>query len=136
IDPANDNKGPDNQGTRETNMRENGRSLLPQINALRAAYPSSKLVFLIIPYTPSFRPIPGDSASWTDSMDHTLATVLNEIDGGFLVYTLKSFQELYGATHILPRGTFNSAFNYGHLNQLGHQVVAGDLIPLLEAILK
>lgn len=124
------------QDTGQTSLREYGRKLLPQINALRAAYPDSKLVFLIIPYVPSFRQIPGEPESWADNTDYALVTVLNQIDRDSLVYPLESFRELYGATHNVPRGFFNSAFNYGHLNRLGQQVVANELSVLLEEILK
>ncbi len=132
----NGTNGPPDQNSQEITVRGYSLSILSQINALRVAYPSSKLVLLIIPYPPSFVPIPGQDASWTSNKDHGLAQVLERTDGVSLVYTLKSFQELYRATHVLPRGTFNSEFNYGHLNRLGHQAVAADLIALLEELLK
>ena len=52
------------------------------------------------------------------------------------VLTLKAFQKYYEEYKVLPRGNFNSAFNFGHLNPYGHRAVADVLTEALEEILK
>jgi hypothetical protein len=52
------------------------------------------------------------------------------------VYVQKSFELFYKKYSVLPRGSFNSLFNFGHLNQYGHEAVAQTLTDALETILK
>ena len=58
------------------------------------------------------------------------------MSGVKVIYTLKVFQKYYEEHKVLPRGNFNSAFNFGHLNPNGHQAVAQVLTQALEEILK
>ena len=117
-------------------LREYGEAILPQIQALQAAYPNSKLVFLVIPYTPTFPSTPDQKIGWISAGDHLLARALFFMGDVYIVYTLDAFQDLYAREHILPRGTWNSAFNYGHLNAQGHAAVANELTKTLEELLK
>ena len=125
-----------NDAASQMTLREYGEWLYPQIQAIKTAYPDSRIVFLIIPYTPSFSESRDGEVAWISGVDNSLARVLEAMDGSSVVYTLEAFEVLYKTRHLLPRGTFNSQFNFGHLNPAGHQAVAGYLISFLEGVLK
>ncbi len=116
-------------------LRQYGEEILPQIKALQAAYPNSKLVFLVIPYTPTFPSSLDDKIGWISPDDHLLARTLFFMDDVYMIYTLDAFQDLYVSEYNLPRGTWNSAFNFGHLNSHGHAAVASELVKMLGNIL-
>ena len=105
-------------------------------NELRDAYPDSEIVFLVIPYTPSLEPGPKGKISWVSGEDRQLAVLLSSIEDVQVVYVQKSFEQFYKKYSVLPRGSFNSLFNFGHLNEYGHEAVAQTLTDALETILK
>jgi hypothetical protein len=121
---------------RETENKLFKEQALPQIHALMDAYPNSAIIFLIIPYSPSISPLEGGKISWVSPGDRYLATLLEKIDGVHVVYTQQVFEDYYEKYKVLPRGSFNSAFNFGHLNKYGHMAVAQALTDALVEILK
>jgi hypothetical protein len=106
------------------------------VDELRRAYPDSEIVFLVIPYTPSIAPGMERKISWVSGEDRQLAALLSKIEGVHVVYVQKSFEKYYERYLVLPRGSFNSLFNFGHLNEYGHKAVAETLAEALESILK
>jgi hypothetical protein len=110
--------------------------VFPQVQALMDAYPNSTILFLVVPYSPSISPLQADDISWVSPGDHFLATLLEKIDGVHVVYTQQAFEDYYGKYNVLPRGSFNSAFNFGHLNKYGHMAVAQALTDALVELLK
>ena len=111
------------------------RQVVGQVRALRAAYPASRIILLVVADPPKV-----DAATrqivWETPEDAQLVSVLERMSGVKLIYTLKIFQRYYDEYKVLPRGNFNSAFNFGHLNSHGHQAVAEVLTDALEEILK
>ena len=115
---------------------ESRAQILLLVEALRQAYPDTEIVFLVIPYTPSIEPGASHKVSWVSGEDRQLAALLDTIDGVHLVYVQKVFEEYYQKYLVVPRGSFNSMFNFGHLNKYGHRAVAQTLADALEKILK
>lgn len=115
---------------------ESRAQILLLVEALRQAYPDTEIVFLVIPYTPSIEPGLSRKISWVSGEDKQLANLLGTIDGVHLVYVQKIFEQYYRQYLVLPRGSFNSQFNFGHLNEYGHRAVAQTLANALESILK
>jgi lysophospholipase L1-like esterase len=121
--------------SQEEDLLRARRQAVAQVRALRAAYPNSRLILLVAADPPKV-----DAATrqivWETPEDAQLVGVLERMSGVKLVYTLKIFQRYYDEYKVLPRGNFNSAFNFGHLNPNGHQAVAEVLTDALEEILK
>ena len=109
--------------------------VLAQVQKVRDAYPDSVIVFLVIPSPPRISPLDSQIA-WDSPMDSLLAAMLEKIDSIHVVYTLSIFQKHYEKYQTLPRGSFNSAFNVGHLNPDGHRAVAQALTAALKEILR
>lgn len=107
-----------------------------QVKALMDVFPDSRIIFLVIPYSPSISLPPEERISWSSPGDRYLATLLAKIEGVEVVYTQKVFEEFYKKDGVFPRGNFNSAFNFGHLNKYGHISVAQALTDALVEILK
>jgi lysophospholipase L1-like esterase len=127
---------PSDAAVSETENKLFKQQALPQIRALMDAYPNSAIIFLIIPYSPSISLQTMGKVSWASPGDRYLATLLEKIDGVHVVYTQQVFEDSYNAFNVLPRGEFNSAFNFGHLNKDGHAAVAHALTEALVEILK
>ncbi|MEW5939296.1 MAG: hypothetical protein AB1750_06530 [Chloroflexota bacterium] len=108
----------------------------PQVQALKDAYPHSQIVFLVVPYTPSIEYDGSQKLSWVSGEDQALANLLAKEPGVRVIYVRDEFRKYYERNHALPRGSFNSAFNFGHLNRDGHIVVAQALVEALEEILR
>lgn len=108
----------------------------PQARMLRDAYPNSNLVFMVIPYTPSVEYDGSQKLSWVSGEDQALANLLAKVDGVRVIYVRDEFKKYYERNLALPRGSFNSQFNFGHLNHDGHIVVAQALADALEEILR
>ena len=115
---------------------ESRAQILLLVETLRKAYPDTEIVFLLIPYTPSIEPGLSRRISWVSGEDRQLAALLDTVEGVHLVYVQKVFEEYYRQYLVLPRGSFNSLFNFGHLNGHGHKAVAQTLTNALEQILK
>lgn len=116
-------------------MESRARVLL-LVEELEQAYPDTRIVFLVIPYMPTIEPGLSQRILWGSDESRQLATLLDAVDGVYLVYVQKAFREYYHQYLVLPRGSFNSLFNFGHLNQYGHKAVAQTLADELEKILK
>lgn len=108
-----------------------------QAEALRDAYPSARVIFLVIPYSPTFSRQGGVKASWRSASDDELARVLSGVEGVLVLNAAGALRDLAQRYTAVPRGMFfNSAFNYGHLNEYGHIAVAEALTEALEQILR
>ena len=103
---------------------------------LKTAYPGSEIVFLVIPYTPRIDPNHTRKISWTSNENRRLVELLSSVPDVHVVYIQESFEKFYKQYFVLPRGSFNSQFNFGHLNRYGHRAVAQTLTEAMEAILK
>ena len=110
--------------------------VLPQVQMLREAYPNSILVFMVVPYTPSIAYDDSQKLSWVSGEDQALANLLSKVAGVRVIYVRDEFRKYYERHLALPRGSFNSQFNFGHLNKDGHIVVAQALVEALEEILR
>lgn len=110
--------------------------ILPQVNAIREAYAGSSIIFLITPYTPGIPRDGEETVSWKSQLDNRLRLTLSGIEGIHVADAGIAFRKYYEKYRVLPRGSFNSAFNFGHLNRYGHEAVALTLTELLEALLK
>lgn len=128
---ANPETIPDAMGGRE--YRE---QVFSQVRALKDAYPDSRIIFLVIFSAPKIDSDPNSGIDWARLSDIYLVDLLKKINGVEVVSTQKAFQEFYKKHTVLPRGTFNSAFNFGHLNTYGHQAVAQALTRVMQEILK
>lgn len=115
---------------------ESRAQILLLVDTLKQAYPDTEIVFLVIPYTPSIKPGLERELSWVSGEDKQLANLLDTLNGVHLIYVQKIFEDYYRQQLVLPRGSFNSLFNFGHLNKYGHQAVAQALANGLEKILK
>lgn len=111
-------------------------SFLVQARAVQQAFPESKIIFLVIPYTPSIAWKDGLKISWRSASDEEMAGTLSEIEGVTVISAQMAFRETYQRSGIFPRGSFNYAFNYGHLNEQGHLAVAGVLADALEQVVR
>ncbi|MEW5939295.1 MAG: hypothetical protein AB1750_06525 [Chloroflexota bacterium] len=120
----------------EPDLRQFRRQVAEQVQALTEAYPNSEILFLVVADAPKLASDPEPKIVWARPGDTRLVKTLENIPGVKVVYTQKAFQEFYEQYHVLPRGNFNSAFNFGHLNRYGHQAVAQVLTEALEEILK
>jgi len=110
--------------------------VVSQTRALQAALPNSRIVFLIVAEAPKIEPGSPPQFEWERPKDSILASILERMSSVRVVYTRKIFQQYYDEYKVLPRGNFNSAFNFGHLNPNGHRAVAEALTDALEEILK
>ena len=110
--------------------------LSAQVRAIQDAYQDVPVIFLIVPYTPAIYPETPYELSWNSGNDNILAIGLNNIDGVHVVVVREEFQQVYNKRLVLPRGSFNSLFNFGHLNRDGHRVVSFVLTRALEGLLK
>ena len=108
----------------------------PQVRALKDAYSNSNIIFLVIPYVPSISAGLDPKISWVSPMDQALSLFLDQKEGVDVIYTRDVFQKYYKKYKVLPRGSFNSQFNFGHLNLSGHLAVAQALTETLGEILK
>lgn len=109
--------------------------VVAQVREVRKAYPDSVIVFLVVPAPPKISRLER-GVVWGNTTDSQLVALLNSIEGVHVVYPLNVFQKYFQNQHVLPRGSFNSAFNYGHLNPDGHQAVAQALTTALKEILR
>ena len=107
--------------------------LTSEISQLAAAYPNSKIVFLIIPTIPV---ISDTEVEWVNPKDSSVVRLLNNIDGITVVYPAPAFRQHYRKHMEFPRGFFNTLPNFSHLNPLGHQLVASELVKALVQVLK
>ncbi len=119
----------------EEQLRGLRLQVLAQVEAVREAYPDSVIVFLVIPSPPKIS-FEQRSVVWGNQADTQLVALLHSIEGVRVVYPLNVFEKFYQNQHVLPRGSFNSAFNYGHLNPIGHRAVAQALTAALKEILR
>lgn len=110
--------------------------ILPQVKAIQQAYSGSEIIFLIVPYTPSIPLVNEGTISWNSGVDNGLRLALSSIEGIRVVDAGVAFRKYYEKHRVLPRGSFNSAFNFGHLNQQGHQAVALVLAEFLEDLIQ
>ena len=106
-----------------------------QVREVREAYPDSIIVFLVVPAPPKISRFER-GVVWGNATDSQLVALLNGIEGVRVVYPLNVFQKYFQNQYALPRGSFNSAFNYGHLNPDGHRAVAQALAAALKEILR
>lgn len=132
---ANPETAPDEMGG-ENASRKYREQVFSQVQALKDAYPDSKIIFLVIISPPKIVSDPNPEIVWARLSDTYLVDLLKKINGVEVVSTQKTFQEFYKKYEVLPRGTFNSAFNSGHLNTYGHLAVAQALTDAMQEILK
>ena len=109
--------------------------VVAQVRKVREAYPDSAIVFLIVPAPPKISRVER-GVVWGNTAESQLVALLNSVEGVHVVYPLNVFQKYFQNQQILPRGSFNSAFNYGHLNPNGHRAVAQALTAALKEILR
>jgi len=109
--------------------------IVSQVEAVQKAYPDAVIVFLVVPAPPKIS-FEDREIVWGNPAEAQLAAVLSSIEGIHVVYPLNVFQKYYQTQQVLPRGSFNSAFNYGHLNPSGHRAVAQALTAALKEILR
>lgn len=109
--------------------------IVEQVRVVRKAYPDSVIVFLVVPAQPKISYVERGLV-WGNATDSQLVAVLNNIEGIHVVYPLNVFKKYFQDQQSLPRGSFNSAFNYGHLNPDGHRAVAQALTNALKEILR
>jgi hypothetical protein len=128
-------ESPDRIGQEDVN-RQYRNQVFSQVQALKDAYPDSRIIFSVIFSAPKIDPDPNSGIIWARPGDTYLVDLLKKIDGIDVVSTQKVFQEFYKKYKVLPRGTFNSAFNFGHLNNYGHLAVAQALTNAMQEILK
>lgn len=110
--------------------------ILAQVGALQAAYPHSRIIFLVIPYAPTVTWQEKLDINWMSKNDEELARVLASVDGVHVLNARDAFAGFYQEYNVFPRGTFNTAFNFGHLNEHGHLAVAQALAELMERLLR
>lgn len=106
-----------------------------QVRKVREAYPDSIIVFLVVPAPPKISNL-DRGVVWGNATDSQLVALLSSIEDVHVVYPLNVFQKYFQNQYTLPRGSFNSAFNYGHLNPDGHRAVAQALTAVLKEILR
>lgn len=111
-------------------------TVLPLVRMIESAYPNSEVIFLVVPYTPDISYGSDQDVSWVSGSDVLLALALENEADVRVVYVQNEFRAMYRNLHVLPRGSFNSAFNFGHLNRYGHRAVALALVEALEGLLK
>lgn len=109
--------------------------VVEQVREVREAYPDSEIVFLVVPAPPKISHLER-SVVWGNITDSQLVSILDHINGIRVVYPLRAFQKFFQDQLVLPRGSFNSEFNYGHLNHYGHRAVAQALTRMLKEILQ
>jgi len=119
----------------EAPARAQSEQLAQEIAQLVAAYPNSQIVILIIPGVPILFP-DKINPGWENPNDMEVLSILAQTEKISVVYPAPAFRELYKKYGLFPRGFFNSAPNYGHLNRYGHLAVAETLTTALEALLK
>jgi hypothetical protein len=107
-----------------------------QLETLRAAYPNSKIVFLVISQVPKVPLEPTQSAEWSSHEDDLLVAGLSQLPWLTVVYPSRAFEQRFNLDQSLPRGFFNSPPNLGHLNAVGNEVVANVLADALEGLLR
>ncbi|MBV6395670.1 MAG: hypothetical protein HFACDABA_01249 [Anaerolineales bacterium] len=140
---ANESRPPRIMEEREILARENDTgstdvfdSISLQVNEIREAYVGSEIIFLVVPYTPGIPHDGEEAVSWNSQIDNRLRLTLSGLEGVRVVDAGIFFRKYYEKYSVLPRGSFNSAFNFGHLNRYGHEAVALALTDFLEDLLK
>ncbi|MEW5939057.1 MAG: hypothetical protein AB1750_05305, partial [Chloroflexota bacterium] len=115
---------------------KNQSQVFAQLDALRAAYPNSKIVFLVISQVPK---VPLDRTrlpEWSSHEDDLLVAGLSQLPWLTVVYPSRAFEQRFNLDYSLPRGFLNSPPNLGHLNNVGNEVVANVLADALEGLLR
>jgi lysophospholipase L1-like esterase len=110
--------------------------MLAMLNALREAYPNSKIVILVISQVPKVPLERAQPVSWSSHEDDLLVAGLRQLNWVTVVYPSPAFQQRFNQDRVLPRGFFNSPPNLGHLNEYGNEAVASVLADALEALLR
>jgi lysophospholipase L1-like esterase len=125
---ANDQLQPDQAGggAKSPNARMN-----EQLNLLKEAYSGSKVVLLLLPYSPY---VDKSNLSFGDSKSLEIMHSAEQIGGYYVINPQAEFDRLIEQGH-LPRGFMNSLPGVGHLNIYGHRII-GELLAekILEVI--
>jgi hypothetical protein len=103
-----------------------------ELETLKLAYRNIKLILVYLPYTPVYT---SDNIVLDDGRFQDVLLNIKAMDGWSVIDPTEKFAKLLDTSQF-PRGFDNSLPGKGHLNQMGHRIVAELLVDQVERLLK
>jgi len=103
-----------------------------QLELLHSAYPDVPVILLLLPFVPRLeaRAIMTDDPEYERTVE-TVRRSIRDFPGWQVIDPLPAFRSLAGRG-VLPRGFSNTRPGLGHLNEIGHRIVAERLADTID----